>query len=58
MRLTGDQKFFSKNFEKNFLNFLIFEKYSVENDGFFAVSSWGGMVFEIYAYPRGFFLAL
>ena len=34
MRLTGDQ-FFSKNLKKIFLNFLFFERFSVENDGFF-----------------------
>ena len=29
--------------------------FPVEKDEFFAVSSWGRMVFEIYAYPFGYF---
>ena len=60
MRLTGYllQKFFRKlsNFFLYFPDF--FEMFPVEKDGFFAVSSWGRMVFEIYAYPFGYFLAL
>ena len=56
MRLTEDhQKILSKNF---FLNVLFFESFQVEKDEFFAVFSWGRMVFETYAYPFGYFLAL
>ena len=29
--------------------------FPVERDGFFAVSSWRRMVFEIYTYPFGYF---
>ena len=58
VRFTGDLQLemFSKN-DEFFLNFL-FLMFSVEKDGFFAVSSWRRMVFEIYAYPFGYFLAL
>ena len=60
VRFTGDLQliFFSKNDEFFFFNFLLFLKFSVAKDGFFAVSSWRRMVFEIYAYPFGYFLAL
>ena len=40
---TFIKKFFRK-ISKKFLNFL-FEKFSVEKDGFFAVSSWGRIYF-------------
>ena len=60
MRLTGD--LYQKNFESFrkifFFNFLFFKRFPVQKDGFFAVSSWGRMVFETYAYPSGYFLAL
>ena len=47
----------SKNFfEKNSSILCFFERFSVKKDGFFAASSWGRMVFEIYAYPFGYFL--
>ena len=59
------QKNFSKIFWKNFgnflkknyfsFNFLFFLRFSVEEDGFFAVFSWGRMVFETYAHPFGYF---
>ena len=50
-------KFFEKF--RIFFPFCFFKKmFPVEKDGFFAVSSWGRMVFEIYAYPFGYFLAL
>ena len=60
------QKNFSKIFWKNFGKFLkknfpsifCFLRFSVEEDGFFAVFSWGRMVFETYAHPFGYFLAL
>ena len=60
VRFTGDLhlKFFSKNVEIFSLNFLFFKKFSVEEDGFFAVFSWGRMVFETYAHPFEYFLAL
>ena len=32
-----------------------FQRFPVEKDGFLAVSSWGRMVLEIYAYPFGNF---
>ena len=58
VRFTGD--FQLKNFSKNdfFKFFVFFLMFSVEKDGFFDVSSWRRMVFEIYAYPFGYFLAL
>ena len=37
------------------LIFCFFKMFSVQKDGFFAVSSWRRMVFEIYAYPFRFF---
>ena len=46
---------FKKIFRKKFLNFLFFLKFSVKKDGFFAVSCWGRMVLQIYAYPFGYF---
>ena len=53
---------FRKIFEKNSKNFpsifCLFLRFSVEEDGFFAVFSWGRMVFETYAHPFGYFLAL
>ena len=54
---------FYKNFFEKFRIFFpyffdFFEMFPVEKDEFFAVSSWGRMVFEIYAYPFGYFLAL
>ena len=49
---------FIKIFEKFFLQFSVFEKFSVRKNGFFAVSSWGRFVLETYAYPFGYFLAL
>ena len=58
MRLTGDLhlNFFRKFEKKLFLIFfLFFERFSVEKDGFFAVSSWGKLVFESNAYPFGYF---
>ena len=55
MRLTRNQFLFRKISKKNSSIFLFFERFSVENDEFFAVSSWGRMVFEIYAYPFGYF---
>ena len=63
VRYTGDllQKIFEKFRKYFYLNFLkkfFFEMFSVERDGLFVVSSWGRMVFEIYAYPSGYFLAL
>ena len=60
-------KKFSKIFSKNFGKFLkkifpsifcFFLRFSVEEDGFFAVFSWGRMIFETYAQPFGYFLAL
>ena len=50
--------FFKKFFEKFRIFFHLFLVFPVERDGFFAVSSWGRMVFEIYVYPFGYFLAL
>ena len=59
MRLTGDiEKSVRKISEIFLLILLFFLMFPVEKDGFFAVSSWGRMVFEIYAYPFGDFLAL
>ena len=68
---VGDlQKNFSKTFWKNFGKllkkiqkkypsiFCLFLGFSVEEDGFFVVFSWGKMVFETYAHPFGYFLAL
>ena len=50
---------FLKKFKKNFPSiFCLFLRFSVEEDGFFAVFSWGRMVFETYAHPFGYFLAL
>ena len=37
---------------------VFFFEFSVEKDGFSAVSSWGRMVLETYAYPFGYFLTL
>ena len=53
-------KNFSKIFwKKIFLQFSVFFlRFSVEEDGFFAVFSWGRMVFETYVHPFGYFLAL
>ena len=47
---------FSKNFEIFFL--FSVEGFPLRKNGFFAVFSWGRMVFEAYAYPFGYFLAL
>ena len=53
------QKIFRKYFGKKIsFNFLFFLRFSVEEDGFFAVFSWGRMVFETYVHPFGYFLAL
>ena len=52
MRLTGDLQNF---FRKISIFFLLKTMLPVERDGFFAVYSWGRMVFEIYAYPFGYF---
>ena len=50
---------FWKKFKKIFPSiFCLFLTFSVEEDGFFAVFSWGRMVFETYAHPFGYFLAL
>ena len=52
MRLTGDH-------QKYFPQFSVFlKRFFFEKDGFFAVFSWGRMVFETCAYPFGYFLAL
>ena len=48
----------SEKVRKKFPQISFFERFSVEKDGFFAVFSWGRMVFETYAYPFGYFLAL
>ena len=59
MLLAGDlQKKFFVKISKICSQFRVFLRFSVEKDGFFAVSSWGIMVFESYAYPFGYFLAL
>ena len=42
----------------DFSSIFCFLKVLVEKDGFFAVFSWERMVFETYAYPFGYFLAL
>ena len=56
LRLTGDHQ---KCFRKIFKFFSIFcLRFSVEKEWVFAVFSWGRMVFEAYAYPFGYFLAL
>ena len=54
------RKYFGKIFEKNSKKFFpsifcLFLRFSVEEDGFFAVFSWGRMVFETYAHPFGYF---
>ena len=49
------KKFSKKVFPSIFCFFL---RFSVEEDGFFAVFSWGRMVFETYAHPFRYFLAL
>ena len=54
MRLTGDHQKNFETFQKIFF-LIFFLMFSVEEDGFFAFSSWGRMVFEIYAYPFGYF---
>ena len=54
VRLSGN--IFRKKFVNSFLNFSFFERFSVEQDGFFAVSIWGKVVFEFYAYPFWYFL--
>ena len=57
LRLTGDhQKCFRKIL--NFFSSIFCLRFSVEKEWFFAVFSWGRMVFEAYAYPFGYFLAL
>ena len=58
MRLTGDLQ--NKIFEKflDFFPYFFLKMFPVEKDGFFAVSSWGRMVFEIYAYLFQYFLTL
>ena len=58
-KFAGDlQKIFSnifwKNSEKFFPSIFCFLRFSVEEDSFFAVFSWGRMVFETYAYPFGY----
>ena len=47
---------FSKNFEIFFLLFSVC--FPLRKNGFFAVFSWERMVFEAYAFPFGYFLAL
>ena len=49
-------KIFPKNFFPQFSVF--FQGFSLRKMGFFAVFSWGRMVFETHAYPFGYFLAL
>ena len=51
-------KIFSKNFEIFSSIFCFFKGFSLRKMGVFAVFSWGRMVFEIYAYPFGYFSAL
>ena len=51
-------KIFSKNFEFFSLNFLFFKGFSLRKMGFLLFSVGGRMVFETYAYPFGYVLAL
>ena len=53
MRLDGNFKKIEK-IRKIFSQFLVLK----DKNGFFAVFSWGRMVFEAYAYPFGYFLTL
>ena len=59
MRLTGDlhQKHFRNNTRKNFLNVsFFFRRFSLEKDGFFAVSSCGKSGFRVLSvYLKIFF---
>ena len=56
-KFAGDlQKFFFEHILEKFrkifsFNFLFFLRFSFEEDSFFAVFSWGRMVFETYAHP-------
>ena len=57
LRLTGDHQKCSRKILNFFLLFSVLG-FPLRKNGFFAVFSWGRMVFEAYAYPSGYFLAL